>query len=51
MLYSTVLYGTVLYFMVLYCTLQYNTLTKNSQNHFKVTTNQLEEGGGLYAKC
>ena len=47
MLYSTVLYGTVLYFMVLHYTVQYNIFTKNCQNHFKVTTNQLEEGGGL----
>ena len=41
-MYSTVVYSTVLYY-----TVQYNIFTKNCQNHFKVTTNQLEEGGGL----
>ena len=45
--YSTVLYGTVLYFMVLYYAVQFNIFTKNCQNHFKVTSNQLEGGGGL----
>ena len=43
--YSTVPYGTVLYFMVLYYAVQFNIFTKNCQNHFKVNTNQLEEGG------
>ena len=41
-MYSTVVYSTVLYY-----TVQDNIFTKNCQNHFKVTTNQLEEGGGL----
>ena len=45
--YSTVLYGTVLYFMVLYYAVQFNIFTKHCQNHLKVTTNQLEGGGGL----
>ena len=45
--YCTALYGTVLHFMVLYCTVQHNILTKISQNHFKVTIYQLEEGGRL----
>ena len=31
--------------MVLYYAVQFNIFTKNCQNHFKVNTNQLEEGG------
>ena len=46
-LYSTILFGTVLYCTLWYCNVQYCTFTKNSQNHFKVTINQLEEGEGL----
>ena len=33
--------------MVLYYAVQFNIFTKNCQNHLKVTTNQLEGGGGL----
>ena len=46
-MYSTILFGTVLYCILWYCNVQYCTFTKNSQNHFKVTINQLEEGEGL----
>ena len=46
-MYSTILFGTVLYCTLWYCNVQYCTFTKNSQNHFKVTINQLEEGEGL----
>ena len=46
-MYSTILFGTVLYCTLWYCNVQYCTFTKNSQNHFNVTINQLEEGEGL----
>ena len=51
MLQSVVQYSTIWYYMVLYSTVQYNTLTKSSHIHFKVSNNQLEEGGGLFQVC